>query len=168
MKTILLSFWVILFSVSPLFSQDKTSEVRAPTLIDIYLKSFSGEPGYRVSGMSEDMLKRFNETGMWKNPNLARFMKQIKLYKSLHFQSSTENGRQIIGKIDAAIKKDRLYKPYAVLNQNGAISDIYIRTNGNKVIELAYVVINNSGIGASSYVGDNIEIESIRSLVPDK
>ena len=168
MKTILFSFWVLLFSVSPLFGQEKISADQTQTLIDIYLKSFSGEPGYRVSGMSEEMMKHFNETGMWKNPNFARFMKQIKIYKTLHFQSSAESAQQIVGNADAAIKKDNLYKPYAMLKQNGATSYIYIRTTKNKITEIGYIVINQSGIGASSFVGDNIDIESIRSIFPDK
>jgi hypothetical protein len=165
MKTILLS--VLLFSFSSLFSQDKASSGPVQTIMDIYLNSFSGESGYRVSVMNEEMLKRFNETGVWKNPSFARFMKQIKIYKNLHFQSSSESSQQIANQVDAAIRKDHLYKPYVVLKQNGATSYIYIRTNGNKITELAYITINQNGIGASSFVGDNIDIENIRSLVPN-
>jgi hypothetical protein len=168
MKTILLCLCLLLFSTSSLFSQDKASQDPTQTLIDIYFKSFSGEPGYRVSGMSEETMKHLNETGVWKNQNFAHFMKQIKIYQNLHFQSSGEPAQQIVSKLDAAIKKDNVYKQYAVLKQNGATSYIYTRTMSGKVTEIAYIVINQTGIGASSFAGDNIDIESIHSVFPEK
>jgi hypothetical protein len=168
MKTILLSLYILLLTVTVSFGQDKTAG-GSETLIDLYFKPYSGEPKYEVNTMGEAMVKRTNEMGMWKHPAIARIMQQVKMYKYLNFNGESGHLQQVVAEVDAAMKKGSLYKEYFKWEMNNAVSSIiYTRSSGNKIIEVDYVTTSKSHLSVSCFVGDNINMESIRALAENK
>jgi len=164
-----LSIYLLLFTTAFSFGQNKATAGQTETMIDLYFKRYSGEPGYEVNTMGEAMVKRTNEIGMWTNPSIARIMKQVKTYKYLNFDSSPEHSREIVAQVDAAVKKGNLYKEYFRWELNNTTSSIiYTHGSSSKITELAYVTISKKQISVSCFVGDNIDMESIRSLVLNK
>ena len=163
-----LSIYLLLFTASFSFGQNK-ADGQTETMIDLYFKRYSGEPGYEVNTMGEAMVKRTNEIGMWTHPSIARIMKQVKTYKYLNFDSSPEHSGEIVAQVDAVVKKGNLYKEYFRWELNGTtLSIIYTHGSSSKITELDYVTISKKQISVSCFVGDNIDMESIRSLVLNK
>ncbi|MCF0063208.1 DUF4252 domain-containing protein [Dyadobacter chenwenxiniae] len=157
--------YIILFSSYYSFGQDKLAPEPNQTFIDLYFKQYAGMPGYSVNTMGEAMVKRSNETGMWSHPSIARIMKQVKTYKYLSFDSSPEKSNQIISQLDTEMKKSSIYKEYYRWELNGKTSGIiYTRSNGNKITELVNVSVGKKNFLVSSFLGDNIDLESVRSL----
>lgn len=164
MKSTLL-FILLCLSLSPLFAQDKAAKEQ--TFIDLYLKPYSSEAKYQINTMGEAMVKRSNEMGMWTHPSIARIMKQVKLFKSLNF--NTDRTQQIVAQIEAAVQKATIYKEYFKWEANDTVSSIiYTRNSGSKVTELVYLTVNKKGINVSCFIGDDINLESIRSLAQNK
>jgi len=160
---------LLLFTTAFSFGQNKAAAGQTETMIDLYFKRYSGEPGYEVNTMGEAMVKRTNEIGMWTNPSIARIMKQVKTYKYLNFDSSPEHSREILAQVDAAVKKGNLYKEYFRWELNDTTSSIiYTHGSSSNITELDYVTISKKQISVSCFVGDNIDMESIRSLVLNK
>jgi hypothetical protein len=106
---------------------------------------------------------------MWSHPSIARIMKQVKVYKYLNFNSSTQHSEEIVNQLDQAVSKGNLYKEYFRWELNDRTSSvIYTRGKENIVTEVVYFTISAKQIHVSCYVGDNIDLESIRSLVSNK
>lgn len=164
MKTTLLAI-LLCFAMGNLFAQDKAAKEQ--TFIDLYLKPYSSEAKYQVNTMGEAMVKRSNEMGMWTHPSIARIMKQVKLFKTLNF--NTDRTQEIIKQIAATTQKAHVYNEYFKWEMNGAVSSvIYTRNNGSKVVELVYLTANKRGVNVSCFIGDDIDLESIRSLAQNK
>jgi len=160
---------LLLFTTAFSFGQNKATAGQTETMIDLYFKRYSGEPRYEVNTMGEAMVKRTNEIGMWTHPSIARIMKQVKTYKYLNFDSSPEHSREIVAQVDAAVKKGNLYKEYFRWELNDTtLSIIYTHGSSSNITELDYVTISKKQISVSCFVGDNIDMESIRSLVLNK
>ncbi len=160
---------LLLFTTAFSFGQNKATAGQTETMIDLYFKRYSGEPRYEVNTMGEAMVKRTNEIGMWTHPSIARIMKQVKTYKYLNFDSSPEHSREIVAQVDAAVKKGNLYKEYFRWELNDTTSSIiYTHGSSSNITELDYVTISKKQISVSCFVGDNIDMESIRSLVLNK
>lgn len=168
MKNLTLTIYLLLVSTAFTFGQKK-SVSQTKTIIDLYFNRYADEPGYEVNTMGEAMVKRTNEMGMWSHPSIARIMKQVKVYKYLNFNSSPQHSEEIISQIEVAVNKDRLYKEYFKWELNDRTSSvIYTRGKENVVTEVVYLTISAKKMYVSCYVGDNIDMESIRSLVLNK
>lgn len=169
MKVIVLSIYVMLFTVSFSFGQDKRAASQNETFIDLYFKRYTAEPKFSVNTMGEAMVKRSNELGMWSHPSIARIMKQVKMYQYLSFDSSPEHSTEIIRQLDLTMKKSSIYKEYYRWELNGTTSGIiYTRSNGNKITELVNISVGKKNFLVSCFVGDNIDMESVRSLALGK
>jgi hypothetical protein len=168
MKTIILSIYLLVITTAFTFGQGKPAS-QTKTMIDLYFSRYSDEPKYEVNTMGEAMVKRTNEMRMWSHPSIARIMKQVKVYKYLNFNSSAEHSEEIVNQIDKAVNKDNLYKEYFRWELNDRTSSvIYTRGKESIVTEVVYFTISAKKIHVSCYVGDNIDLESIRSLVSNK
>ncbi|NRF37718.1 DUF4252 domain-containing protein [Pedobacter foliorum] len=168
MKTIILSIYLLLSTAAFTSGQGKPAS-QTKTMIDLYFSRYSDEPKYEVNTMGEAMVKRTNEMHMWSHPSIARIMKQVKVYKYLNFNSSPQHSEEIVNQIDKAVNKDNWYKEYFKWELNDRTSSvIYTRGKENMVTEVVYFTISAKKIHVSCYVGDNIDMESIRSLVLNK
>jgi hypothetical protein len=161
----LIFIYIIVFTNCICLGQGKTGAEQNQSFIDLYFKQYSHMPRYTVNTMGEAMVKRSNETGMWTHPSIARIMKQVKTYKYLSFDSTPEFSGKLIGQLDEEIKKSSIYKEYYRWELNGVTSGvIYTRYNGNKITELVNVSVGKKNLLVSSFLGDNIDLESVRSL----
>lgn len=167
MKNIIIYFSLILSSISFSFAQQKPSG-QVETMIGLYFKPYSAEPKYQINTMGEAMVKRTNEMGMWTHPSIARIMKQVKTYQSLNFNGTPENLQKIVNQIDAAVKKNKVYQEYFRWEMNNTVSSVIYTRGDKKIIELDYITISKGHISVSCFVGDDIDMESIRSLVANK
>ncbi|MFD2581370.1 hypothetical protein ACFSR6_02640 [Pedobacter vanadiisoli] len=167
MKTIVVYFSLLLTMVSFSYGQQKSAG-NAETMIDLYFKSYSGESKYQINTMGEAMVKRTNEMGMWTHPSIARIMKQVKTYKYLNFNSSSENLQKIIAQVSTAVNKGNIYKEYFRWETNDVVSSVIYTKGDKKITELDYITLNKGHISVSCFIGDNIDMESIRSLVANK
>jgi hypothetical protein len=170
MKKIILFMSIVLLTANVSFSQDTSSPASLGNIIDTYFKSYNSEPEYRSTDITEEMMNKIREKGIWGNPKFDKFMRQIKLYKKLSFKSNKEHSEQIFAGVKAAIKKDRLYKPYFKWNKDSGQSYFYIKSNDNKITEFSFITIipDRNIFTVSSFNGDNIDIETIRSFTHDK
>jgi hypothetical protein len=167
MKNIIIYFSLLLSNISFSFAQQKSTD-KVETMIDFYFKQYSAEPKYEINTMGEAMVKRTNEMGMWTHPSIARIMKQVKTYKYLNFNGTPENLQKIVNQLDAAVKKNNTYKEYFRWEMNNTISSVIYTKGDKKITELDYITINKGRISVSCFIGDNIDMESIRSLVANK
>ena len=168
MKIIILFFSLLLTSISFSFGQDKPTDGKVETMIDLYFTRYATEPKYEINTMGEAMVKRTNEMGMWTHPSIARIMKQVKTYKYLNFNGSSEHLQEVAGQVDAALKKGALYKEYFRWEVNDTISSLIYTKGDKRITELDYITINKGHISVSCFIGDNIDMESIRSLAANK
>jgi len=140
-------------------------------IIDLYFKSYSAEPEYRTTELTEDMMNNIREkAGVWGNPKFDKFMRQIKLYKTLRFKSNKEHSQQVFNSVEAEIKKGQLYKPYFKWDKDGGRSYFYTQSKDGKIVEFSFITItpDRSTFSVSSFNGNNIDIETIRSFTHDK
>ncbi|MDN5286000.1 MAG: hypothetical protein JWR38_2274 [Mucilaginibacter sp.] len=164
MKTYMILLCVILISVNNTYGQEKVVDSSNDTMIDKYFSGYSKQPGFEVKQMSEAMINRSNETGMWKHPAIARIMKQIRFYKYLDMPASQEFVTKVLDQVNQKVKKDHVYDEYFRWEQNGNTS-VIIYTRGKKAItELVTVSIQWGNMHVSSFVGDAIDIESVKAL----
>lgn len=168
MKLTLLSIWLLFNTVSFSFGQEKTVTGKTETMIDLYFKRYSAESRYQVNTMGEAMVKRTNEMGMWTHPSIARIMKQVKMYKYLNFDASPDHLQEIISQIGAAVKKGNIYKEYFKWELNDNVSSVIYTKGDNKITELDYITINKGHISVGCFIGDDIDMESIRTLAANK
>jgi hypothetical protein len=136
------------------------------TMIDVYFSNYSNLPKYKVTTMNERMIEHSNKVGMWTHPAFARIMKQVKLYKFLNFDSSVKLSAEIVSKLSAAVKKDKLYEEYYRASMSGAVSTLIYTKGVQRITEITYITIDSKHMHISCFVGDNIDIESIRTLAP--
>ncbi len=168
MKTAILYLSLFLASMSFSFGQDKPATSKVETMIDLYFKRYSAQPKYEINTMGEAMVKRTNEMGMWTHPGIARIMKQVKTYKYLNFNSSPKYLQEVVAQVDAAVKKDGLFKEYFRWELNDVISTVIYIKGDKKITELDYITINKEHISVSCFIGEDIDMESIRSLATNK
>lgn len=138
------------------------------TMIDSYFKDYSGQPKYKVTTMNERMIQHSNEIGMWTHPAFAKVMKQVRLYKFLNFHSSPQMSSEIVNKLVTAVRKDKLYDEYYRSSQNGAVSTLIFTKGKKPITEITYITIDSKHMHISCFVGNSIDIESIRTLAPNK
>jgi len=98
--------------VNNTYGQEKVVDSSTDTMIDKYFSSYSKQPGFEVKQMSEAMINRSNETGMWKHPAIARIMKQIRFYKYLDMPASQEFVTKVTGSGKPKSKK----RPWYTMN----------------------------------------------------
>ena len=164
MKPIIV-IYILLFTSYISLGQGKAEPEQSQTFIDLYFRQYADLPKYAVNTMGEAMVKRSNETGMWSHPSIARIMKQVKTYKYLSFDSPPEYSKKVINQLDDEMKKSSTYKEYYRWELNGVTSGIiYTRSNGNKITELVNVSVGKKKLLVSSFLGDDIDLESVRLL----
>jgi len=169
MKSSFLIIFPLLFLTSVALAQVKVSANQTKTMIDLYFKPYLQEPGYQINTMGEAMIKSTIDMGNYSNPSVARIMKQIKTFKYLIFESLPDHSKEIFSKVEANIARDKQYKEYFRSEQNdSAITFIYTRESGNKIIELATVSISKRSFTVNCFNGENINLESIRLLTLNK
>ena len=151
------------------YSQEATAKTSAATSIADYFKPYDNEPNYKIVTMNEDLIKRSNQSGLWKNPGFAKFMRSITIYQSLRFDSTPEHSNDILKQVLPVIKKDNVYKEYYKLEKEGTTySCIFTRTQLKKIVEFAYITINNKGMVISSFSGNDISTDDIHAMISNK
>jgi hypothetical protein len=136
------------------------------TMIDLYFNNYFNQPKYKVTTMNERMIEHSNEIGMWTHPAFAKVMKQVRLYKFLNFNSSPKLSAEIVSKLSAAVRKDKLYEEYYRSSMSGAVSTLIYTRGEKRITEITYITIDSKQLHISCFVGNNIDIESIRTLAP--
>lgn len=154
----------IVCSANLCLGQEKLSIGSTDNMIDKYFRIYASQPGYEVQYMGEAMVKRSNETNVWKHPAISRIMKQVRAYKNLNIPVTPDLTNKIIQQLDQSIRKDKIYEEYYRYETNGKISFI-LYTRGNKIItEVVSISIQWGNMHVSSFMGDNIEMASIKAL----
>jgi hypothetical protein len=138
------------------------------TMIGRYFKAYEDQPKYRITTMSEQMVAQSNEMGMWKHPSIARIMKQVKSYQYLNFDAPADFTATVIKKLDAAVKKDRLYQEYFKWETNGTVSALIYTRGKTAITEVVYITLSPKRMHISCYLGNNISMESIKALAKNE
>lgn len=163
MKAQFIILLLLSLSFNLAFGQEKNSGKADDSFVDAYFTTYAKMPGYDAQMMGEAMVKRLNDKEAWKHPSIARIMKQVKTYKNLSMPVTPEFTSSMLEQLDQQVKKDQRYDQY--YRKVTANSVVIIYTRGKQLIkEIAVVSIAWGRLTVSSFIGDQIDLESVRAL----
>jgi len=164
MKTYLLLVCLTSIIFTRTFAQVKTSNKSHNTMIDKYFNSFSKSPGFEVKEMSESMIRRSNEDGVWKHPAITKIMKQIRFYQYIDLPGSPESFAKILDQVSQKINQDNIYNEYFKWGKNGYTSVIIYIKGEKPITELVTISTSPGNLHVSSFSGESIDMASIKAL----
>lgn len=163
MKAHYIILFILSLSFNLAFGQGNNSGKAEDSFVDAYFTSYAKMPGYNAQTMGEAMIKRLSGKGSWKHPSIARIMKQVKTYKNLSLPVSPQFTNTMIEQLDQDVRKDGRYDQYYRKVTGESIVIIY--TRGKPTIkEIAVVSVAWGHLTVSSFIGDQIDLESVRAL----